>query len=100
MSKQLLLLEACCPNCRAVLTEAQRVHLDAYVKDTNQDGAVYLSAIFGDYAIETDLKIPDGAIAEFRCPICEQSVMLEIACRLCGAPMASVNLQSGGVLEF
>jgi len=100
MSKQLLLLEACCPNCRAVLTEGQRVHLDAYIADTNQDGATYLSAIFGDYTIETDLKIPDGAVAEFRCPVCEQSVMLQMPCKLCGAPLASLNLQPGGVLEF
>ena len=100
MSKQLLLLEACCPNCQAVLTEGQRVHLDAYVKDTNQDGTIYLSAIFGDYTIETDLRIPDGMTAEFRCPVCEMSVMLQMPCKLCGAPMASVNLQPGGVLEF
>ncbi len=100
MTTQLLLLDTVCPNCDARLTEGQRVHLDAYVKETNQDGSVYLSAIFGDYSISTDLTIPDGATAEFRCPQCDESLMLDIPCRLCGAPMASLNLQSGGVLEF
>ncbi len=100
MSKQMLLLEAICPNCSAPLTEGQKVHLDAYVRESNQDGTVFLSAIFGDYTVETDLAVPDGAVAEFRCPSCDQSLMLQMPCRLCGAPMASLNLRPGGVLEF
>ncbi|MBE3072851.1 MAG: hypothetical protein IMZ67_07730 [Acidobacteria bacterium] len=100
MSKPLLLLETACPSCHARLTEGQRVHLDAYIKETGQDGTLYLSALFGDYTVETDLAIPDGATAEFRCPVCDESIMLEMPCRLCGAPMASLALQPGGVLEF
>ena len=100
MSNQMLLLEVCCPNCGALLTEGQRVHLDAYCRDENQDGEIYLSAIFGDYALETDLKLPAGAVVDFRCPICDRSLMLQMPCKLCGAPMASLNLKGGGVLEF
>ncbi len=100
MSKQMLLLQAGCPNCGAALTEGQKVHLDGYVRETHEDGEVYLSAIFGDYGVESELKIPDGATVEFRCPICEESLMLQIPCKLCGAPMASLTLSSGGVLEF
>ncbi len=96
----MLLLQVCCPYCRTPLTEGNRVHLEAYVRDTNQDGKIYLSAVFGDSAVDTDLKIPQGAVAEFRCPSCEQSLMLQVPCRLCGAPMASINIKSGGVLEF
>ena len=100
MSNQMLLLEACCPNCGARLTEGQRVHLDAYCKDLNQDGEVSLSAIFGDYDVRTDLKLPPGAVVDFRCPICDASLMIQMPCKLCGAPTASLNLKSGGVLEF
>ncbi len=100
MTRQLLLLDLCCPNCKAVLTEGQKVHLDAYVKETNQEASVYLSAVFGDYAIECDVGIPDGAIVQFRCPMCEESLMLQVPCRLCGAPVASLNLVRGGSLEF
>lgn len=100
MSKQMLLIEATCPGCSGSLTEGSRVHLDAYIKETNQNGQVRLSAVFGDYSLESDLDIPDGTIAEFRCPACERSLMLNIPCRLCGAPMASLNIRGGGVLEF
>ncbi|MBP7148824.1 MAG: hypothetical protein KBD01_14915 [Acidobacteria bacterium] len=100
MSRQMLLIEVCCPNCDALLTEGERVHLDAYARDSHQDGAVFISAIFGDYTIETEIEMPEGSIAEFRCPICDVSIMLQTPCKLCGAPMASLNLQNGGYLEF
>ncbi len=100
MTRQLLLLDVCCPSCKAVLTEGQKVHLDGYVKDTNQEGAIYLSAVFGDYSVECDLKIPDTAIVQLRCPVCEQSLMLQVPCKLCGAPMASLNIVKGGSVEF
>ena len=29
MSKQMLVLELCCPQCKALLTEGTKVHLDA-----------------------------------------------------------------------
>ena len=96
----MLLLDVCCPNCNAELTEGQKVHLDAYIRETSQEATVYLSAVFGDYTVDCDVKIPDGAIVHFRCPNCDQSIMLQIPCRLCGAPMASLNLSTGGYIEF
>jgi endogenous inhibitor of DNA gyrase (YacG/DUF329 family) len=100
MSKQMLLLDVSCPNCQGSLNEGQKVHLDAYVPETHQDGTVYLSAVFGDQTVTTDLQIPEGATVEYRCPLCDRSVMLQVPCRLCGAAMASLNIQGGAVLEF
>jgi hypothetical protein len=100
MSKEMLLLQVCCPYCRAQLTDGTMVRLQAYVGDTNEDGEVYLSAVFGDNTVRTDLAVPEGAVTEFRCPSCDQSLMLQVPCRLCGAPMASINIRSGGVVEF
>jgi predicted RNA-binding Zn-ribbon protein involved in translation (DUF1610 family) len=100
MTNRQLLLELSCPNCNRVLTKGTRVLLDAFVRDTHKEGQVALSALFGDYSVETELSIPEGAIAEFRCPECDASIMLALPCRLCGAPMASLNITSGGYLEF
>ena len=100
MSKQMLLLRVRCPFCDVPLTEGQRVRLDAWVKAIGRDGEVSMSAIFGDQALETDLDIPDGAITEYRCPSCEMALTIQTACRLCRAPLSSLNLEGGGVLEF
>jgi predicted RNA-binding Zn-ribbon protein involved in translation (DUF1610 family) len=100
MSQDLLLLEVTCPNCGDLLTEGRQVHLAGYLKESNQDGDVFVSAIFGEHSVQSDLKIADGSVVEFRCPTCDMSLMLNTPCRLCGASMASLNLRTGGYLEF
>jgi predicted RNA-binding Zn-ribbon protein involved in translation (DUF1610 family) len=100
MSKQMLVMNLACPQCGASLTRGARVHLDGQVRGSQQDGAVYLSAVFGDYTVETDLAVQEGDVVELRCPECDASIMLPLACKLCGAPMASLNMAKGGYLEF
>ncbi len=100
MSKQMLIMELFCPQCSAPLTDGGRVRLDAHVKETLQDGEMILSAVFGDYTVETDLTLAEGYIVEFGCPKCDRSIMLNVTCKLCGAPMASLNLREGGYVEF
>lgn len=100
MSKQMLVLQMCCPHCNALLTKGNRLHLDGYLKDSNQDGEVVMSAVFGEYGIETALDIPEGTVVEYRCPKCDMSIMIPARCRKCGAPMASINQVQGGYVEF
>jgi hypothetical protein len=96
----MLVMELSCPQCKATLTEGAKVHLDGKVKETDQDGEITLSAVFGDYSVETDLDIKEGMIVELRCPNCDWSIMLPITCKLCGAPMASLNIKRNGYIEF
>ena len=100
MSKQMLVMELSCPQCKALLTDGAKVHLDGTVKETDQDGEITLSAVFGDYSVETDLDIKEGMIVNLRCPKCEWSIMLPITCKLCGAPMASLSIEKTGYIEF
>jgi hypothetical protein len=100
MSKQMLVLELCCPQCEEHLTDGMKVQLDAHLKGTNQKGEIILSAIFGDYTVETELEIPEGQQVDFFCPRCEASLMLVQTCKACGAQNASLNLETGGYIEF
>ena len=100
MSKQMLVLELSCPQCGAALTEGNRVRLDGHVRRTHEEGEVSLSAVFGDYSVDAGLALEEGDIVDFSCPKCEASVMLPLACKLCGASMASLNIAKGGYLEF
>ena len=100
MSKQMLVLELCCPQCGAALTEGTRVRLDGHVRRTHQQGEISLSAVFGDYSVETDLAVEDGDAVDLSCRKCEASLMLPLTCRICGAAMASLNIAKGGHMEF
>jgi hypothetical protein len=98
--KTMLRLDLECPNCNAALTKGGCVRLDAYIPATHQEGQLTLSAVFGDYDIQTDLAIPSGSVVEFRCPSCEASLNITAPCKLCGASMVSLNVKGGGYLEF
>lgn len=100
MSRQMLVLELCCPQCGAALTEGTRVRLDGHVRRTHQPVEVSLSAVFGDYSVEADLALEEGDVVDLSCPRCEASVMLPLACKICGASMASLNIAKGGYMEF
>jgi len=100
MSKQMLVLELCCPQCNAVLTDGMQVRLDGYVRETHAKGEILISAIFGDYTVETELDIKEGNITDFSCPKCEASIMIPQTCKVCSAPNASLDLKSGGYIEF
>jgi predicted RNA-binding Zn-ribbon protein involved in translation (DUF1610 family) len=96
----MLVMNLACPQCGVGLTRRGWVHLDGQVRGTQQDGAVRLSAVFGDYSVETDLTVEEGDIVDYRCPECDASIMLPLVCKLCGAPMASLNMAKGGYVEF
>jgi len=100
VSRQLLLMDLACPQCGAPVTAGDRVRLDARVRETGEAGVVVLSAIFGDYSVTSDLRVEEGMIVDFACPVCEASLMLPVSCKLCRAPMAALNLVRGGYLEF
>ena len=100
MSKQMLVLELCCPQCGAVLTEGARVRLYGHVRRTHQQREISLSAVFGDDSVEAEPALEEGDVVELSCPKCEASLMLPLACKICGAPVASLNMAKGGSLEF
>ena len=100
MTEELLVLTLCCPQCRATLTDGTRVRLDGHVRRTHRQGALTKSAVFGDPAVEGDLGLEAGDVVDLSCPRCEASLMLPLACRTCGAAMASLDLARGGHIEF
>jgi hypothetical protein len=96
----MLVLELCCPLCGALLTEGTRVRLDGHVRRTHEQREVSLSAVFGDARTEADPTLEENDAVDLGCPKCEASLMLPMACKICGAAMASLDIARGGTLEF
>jgi len=100
VTKPTLVIEVRCPQCKQMLTEGSRLPLHGHVKESQKEGLLELSAVFGDYSIKTDLELKDGWTVDFSCPKCDASVMETVGCKLCGAPMASLDIEGGGTLEL
>ncbi len=100
MTKELLILETKCPRCHQELNEGTKIPLDIQIIEHSKAGVLKLSAIFGDYEIDSDIDIPEGSLVNFKCPKCEESLVIENKCELCAAPMVSLELKNGGHIDF
>jgi hypothetical protein len=100
VTKHNLVIEVRCPHCNEMLTEGDKLPLHGHVRESQKEGELVLSAVFGDYSLKTDLELKDGWIVDLFCPKCDASVMETVGCKLCSAPMASLNIEGGGTLEL
>ena len=100
-----LQLDVACPECHTSLMDPAHLidhvpSVRAAIRVGGQRGWLRLSSVYGSYAIESDLEIPQGAIADFQCPDCGSPLSGDEACNLCGAPLVSFRLSSGGQINI
>ena len=65
-----------------------------------KNSPLYLSSLYGSYKVETDLSVPDGKIAGFRCPHCKADLKSTRKCDVCGAQMVAFDLKEGGQIQI
>lgn len=94
-----------CPNCgksmmnsSVLVDEMPSIELEAVIE--GRKGRVYLSQIYGSYnkIFEGVEDIPD-AVVQCGCPSCHDLLPIVKTCT-CKAPVASVNLELGGSVNF
>lgn len=94
-----------CPNCgKSLMNDAvlvddlPSIELEAVIQ--NQHGHIYLSQIYGSFNKTFDgvEDVPD-AVVQCSCPACHELLPIVKTCS-CKAPVASVNLELGGSVNF
>lgn len=94
-----------CPHCGKALMEPKK-KLDSatailvHLTYAGKNSPLYLSAAYGSYKAETDLAIPIGKIAGFRCPHCKADLKSTRKCDLCSAQMVAFDLKEGGQVQI
>lgn len=96
-----------CPHCledlkdeHMLISNQPAVHLKIRLPD-GQESQLWLSSIYNDFNIFSDIFIPDQTIVEFFCPHCEQPLVgADVACNLCGAPVLTFLCKLGGKVHI
>jgi len=94
-----------CPLCGKSLMDAGKM-LDGKpaitVKLTyaGKNSPLYLSSVYGSYKVETEITVPQGKIAGFRCPHCKGDLKSTRKCDVCGAQMVAFDLKEGGQVQI
>jgi hypothetical protein len=69
-------------------------------KYEDQQGPLYLDPVYGSFDNVSELAIPEGAVAEFFCPTCGDSLAgMGETCNSCSAPLFVLKLPRGSLVE-
>ncbi len=98
-------IEVRCPHCNHSL-------MDPYYKIDNQPsiklimsfqgehGWLRLSSLYGSYSVEQEYEVPPKSIVNIFCPHCNAELSAASNCPECGAPIASMLVQNGGIVQI
>lgn len=63
-------------------------------------GELYLSSLYGSYALEMPFEMPEHKVASFRCTHCHEDLKSGRKCDVCGAHMVAFDLKQGGQVQI
>ncbi len=105
MAHALTTLKVKCPHCHIFLKDKE-VQLDGKdsiklnIDNDGKKGHIWISAKYGSNTDKIDIDIPESSIPTFTCPKCSHDLANDEDCNKCGAPMASIQLSNGGMVNF
>jgi (2Fe-2S) ferredoxin len=65
-----------------------------------QHGWLRLSALYGSFTVESEFGIRTDTVVDFFCPHCHADLKSPSHCPQCRAPMVTLFIRSGGVLQI
>lgn len=94
-----------CPHCKKSLMDKNKKingHNAIVVKLTyaGKNSPLYLSSVYGSYDVQTEINVPMGKIAGFRCPHCGADLKSTRKCDVCNAQMVAFELKEGGQVQI
>jgi NADH-quinone oxidoreductase subunit E len=98
-------VEVNCPRCNHSLMDAgfqidDQPSIRVTAAFDSQHGWLRLSSLYGSYGVESEYEVPNDAVVNFFCPHCHAELRGAAACPDCGAPMVSLLVRRGGVVQI
>ena len=63
-------------------------------------GWLRLSSLYGSFAVESEYPSRTDDVVDFFCPHCHAELKSASTCPLCGAPMVSMIVRAGGIIQI
>lgn len=94
-----------CPKCSKELRDEDKLidgvpAMKLLVRSGNEEGSVWLSALYGSFSKESTLTPRDGEISCFSCPHCGEELTSGENCNICQAPLVDFHLFEGGKVSI
>ena len=94
-----------CPHCgKSLMNPAKKLDgapaIEVSLTYAGKRAPLYLSSLYGSYKVETELNMPVGKVAGFRCPSCKADLKSTRKCDACGSQMIAFDLKAGGQVQI
>ena len=91
-----------CPMCNESLMDEEHpvdecASINLLINIGGKEGNIHLSSLYGSYEFDCDIETPEGLVAEFKCPKCNELLNSRKQCQECGAPKVDLKINGGGV---
>ncbi len=98
-------VEVSCPRCNHSLMDSRYVidgqpSIRVTVSFGNKHGWLALSSLYGSQKVSSEYEVPQDEIVHVFCPHCHAELIGSGRCSECGAPMVSMIVRGGGVVQI
>jgi len=102
--KRIFPLEVKCPDCNHSLMDSEYKidglpSIRVTLSHGQIHGAIRLSCLYGSHTIHQEFEIPAGVVVHIFCPHCHTELTSASLCPECEAPMFSMIVRGGGVVQ-
>lgn len=103
--RRLYLYTVCCSRCNHSLMDPDHKidgspSIRVTVSFERKHGWLRLSSLYGSFAVESEYPVRSDEIVDFFCPHCHAELRGAAACSLCSAPMVSMIVRAGGIVQI
>ncbi len=94
-----------CPKCGHELGDESKLidgvpAIKLRVRTGQEEGTIWLSALYGSYKVDSSLPVREGEISSFFCPHCGEELSSAENCNVCQAPLVDFHLFEGGKVSI
>lgn len=94
-----------CPHCgKSLMNPGKKLDgapsIEVNLTYAGKHAPLYLSSLYGSYKVETELNMPVGKVAGFRCPHCKADLKSTRKCDACSSQMIAFELKAGGQVQI
>ena len=103
--RRLYLLTVSCSRCNHTLMDPNHPidgspSIRVTVSFERKHGWLRLSSLYGSFVVESEYPIRTDALVDVFCPHCHAELKGASSCPLCGAPMVSMIVRAGGMVQI
>lgn len=96
-----IVLSVKCPHCGvSLMDESHKVNghpgIKLNIETQNDRGILWLCPIYNCFTHDCNIQLKEKELVKFFCPHCNKSLLREMPCKICEAPMVGLNINVGG----